>query len=452
MTWTLVDSGGAALNAASGGTAYTFPLGAAAAGDILLVGLSSDTIISGVPSGWSIADSDVGSIGAYALWKLAAGGETSVTITTSGDHPTALAFLRYSGGSAAPLDVVAHARSVVSNTTTPAVTTPALAGSNELGVAFACLGGLQNFNQTGISWSAGFTNRVDQNTGAFTLTDQHIFAADNRAAGPAALSPNATWTGATNNQTIIVVTFKPSGASEVDLAATLTGTGSLAATLTNEVHLTDALASAGSLSAGLANEVHLAATLTATAGLSAALSTPTGPADPIGTPVAQELLTCFTTQLQQLPSPPARIQLRVGQETGPLIGPNVDECCAGLAWIRIANIYPSWDSFPAPDNTWLPCGPLAYAVVLEMGVAFCMPWSDSDDSFENVDPPGTQDWSTAFTTQMQHQTLMRRAAACCWRPTQRRAVGEWSPLPVEGGCTGGKLLVTVSVPAPCADC
>ena len=142
----------------------------------------------------------------------------------------------------------------------------------------------------------------------------------------------------------------------------------------------------------------------------------------------------------------------MGAEAGPLIGPDYDECCAGLAWVRVAGIYPSWDSFPAEDNTWLPCGPLAYAVVLEMGVAFCMPWSASDEGFDNIDPPNTADWQTAFTTQMQHQTLMRRSAACAWRPTQRRAVGEWAPLSVDGGCTGGTLRVIVSVPAPCGDC
>lgn len=176
------------------------------------------------------------------------------------------------------------------------------------------------------------------------------------------------------------------------------------------------------------------------------------PADLIGVPVAQQLLECLRDQLALLDDPPANIQLRVGQETGPLFGPNVDECCAGLAWVRISSIYPSWDSFPAADNTWLPCGPLAYAVVLEMGVAFCMPWSDSDAMIDNVDPPSANDWATAFTKQMQHQTLMRRAAACCWLPTQRRAVGEWASTPVEGGCVGGTLTVTVSVPAPCADC
>jgi hypothetical protein len=303
--------------------------------------------------------------------------------------------------------------------------------------------------------SIGFTETADQYNGAAinggfesevrgSSTSTAVLWDDVRPGG-----------GALFNWGALAVEVKAAtGAPEVDLAATFTATGSMTAPLQNQVPLSASFAATGSMSAALGPDTtFLAAHFTATAGMTVALNVPTsGPTDPIGMPVAQELLACFTTQLQQLPSPPAQIQLRLGQETGPLIGPNVDECCAGLAWIRIANIYPSWDSFPAPDNTWLPCGPLAYAVVLEMGVAFCMPWSDSDDSFDNQDPPNATDWATAAATQMVHQTLMRRTAACCFRPTQRRAVGEWTPLPVEGGCTGGKMLVTVSVPAPCADC
>lgn len=254
-----------------------------------------------------------------------------------------------------------------------------------------------------------------------------------------------------SNGYFVDVLFDPSGGEQL-LAASLTATGSMTAALVDDARLSAALTATGGMSAALVDETTLAASLTATGGMSAALTVPSGPVDPIATPVANALLTCLTDQMNQLPNPPARIQLRVGSETGPLIGPNVDECCAGLAWVRVADVYPSWDSFPGPDNTWLPCGPLAYAVVLEMGSAFCMPWSDSGDSFENIDPPSTNDWDTAFTTLMQHQTLMRRAAACCFLPTQRRAVGQWAPLSVEGGCTGGTLRVTVSVPAPCADC
>lgn len=242
--------------------------------------------------------------------------------------------------------------------------------------------------------------------------------------------PNQTFEGAGY---FVDVLYDPAPVGPVDIAATLTATGSLTAALNADTTVGASLAVSGSLSVDL--------------------TTPTvGPVDPIAAPVAAELLACFTEKLQTLVDPPAFIQMRVGQETGPLIGPGVDECCAGLAWVRVVEVYPSWDSFPQADNTWLPCGPLAYAVVLEMGMAFCMPWSDSDGSFENVDPPSTADWATAHATQMRDQTLMRQTAACCFRPTQRRAVGSWTSLPVEGGCTGGKLTVTVSVPAPCSDC
>lgn len=292
-----------------------------------------------------------------------------------------------------------------------------------------------------------------------------------RFTGGIASYPESTFQ---SNGYFIDVLFDPSSPT-VNLAASLGASGSMAAALTREAPLPATLGAAGSMTAGLTREVPLAASLAATGSLAATLtanttvnlaatltasgsmratvsSPPVGPVDLIGTPAARQLLAALTEQLAALPNPPAKIQLRVGQETGPLIGPNTDECCAGLAWVRIADIYPSWDSFPAQDNTWNPCGPLAYAVVLEMGVSFCMPWSDSDDTLDGLEPPSTADWESAFTTQMLHQTLMRRAAACAWTYTQRRAVGGWTQLPVEGGCTGGKLTVTVSVMNPCSDC
>lgn len=254
-----------------------------------------------------------------------------------------------------------------------------------------------------------------------------------------------------SNGYFVDVLFDASG-SAVLLSASLSAAGSMSASLSTSTRLAASLSAAGSMSAALTTSTTLAASLSASGTLTASLNVPTGPVDLIGTPVADELLACFTAKLAELPNPPKYIQMRVGQETGPLLGPNVDECCSGLAWVRIAGIYPSWDSFPAADNTWTPCGPLAYAVQLEMGMAFCMPWSDSDGTSDDIDPPGEADWASAAITQMQHQNLMRQTAACCFRPTQRRAVGAWESFPVEGGCTGGKLTVTVSVMNPCSDC
>jgi len=254
-----------------------------------------------------------------------------------------------------------------------------------------------------------------------------------------------------SNGYFIDVLFDPSG-TDVILAASFSANGTMTAALAPQPRLAASLVGTGTLSAALSTSTTLATSLSASGNLSVSFNVPTGPPDLIATPVAEQLLACFTEKLNELPSPPKYIQMRAGAATGPLFGPNVDECCSGLAWIRVASVYPSWDSFPAADNTWTPCGPLAYAVQLEMGMAFCMPWSDSDGVLDDVDPPNTQDWASAFSTQMQHQNLMRQTAACCFLPTQRRAVGEWAPLPVEGGCTGGTLTVTVSVMNPCSDC
>jgi hypothetical protein len=249
------------------------------------------------------------------------------------------------------------------------------------------------------------------------------------------------------------VEVKAQTSTEVDLAATLIMNSGMTATLTAEPQMSASLAAAGNLTAAFAPVEHdLAAGLGMNGALSVTLTSVTGPPDPIASPSAGQLLACFTEQLMELPNPPAKIELRAGAEAGPLIGPNVDECCPGLAWVRVARVYPSWDSFPSEDNSWLPTGPLAYAVVLEMGVAFCMPWADTEGGYESLDPPGTQDWASAHDTLMQHQNLMRRAAACCWPHTTRRVVGGWTPLSGDGGCIGGTLTVTVSVMAPCSDC
>jgi hypothetical protein len=327
----------------------------------------------------------------------------------------------------------------------PAGVTYAPAGSTQIGLYDAHVGSnsVQYAVRSPVIASAGLTHPgLTVVSGALTWVASGV---EIKAATASIVDFAANFT-ATGSMTAPLV-------REVPFAASLTGTGSMTAALTREVKFAAALTATGSMTAPLVNETHLAANFTASGNMTASFNVPTlGPVDPIATPVATALLTCLASQMNELPSPPALIQLRVGSETGPLQGPNVDECCAGLAWVRVADVYPSWNNFPGPDLDWLPCGPLAYAVVLEMGSAFCMPWSDSDESFENLDPPSTADWSTAFATLMQHQTLMRRAAACCFPPTQRRAVGEWTPLSVEGGCTGGTLRVTVSVMAPCGDC
>lgn len=427
---------------------------------------------------------------AVLVTKTGAGGGLATTLTTTAANSViSWGFVDESSRDPALTTITAPASStrvgtydghVGSNSVQYYVYTPVIASAGSVSIAATNSGGTLTWNATGVEIKAASGATIVDIAATFTGTGSLTAGLTREVLLASAFTGTGALTVALTRQVNLAAGFAATGSMtagltrQVNLAAGLTATGSMTAPLLREVPLAAALTATGTLTAGLTRQVNLAAGLTATASMSATLSTPTvnlsatftatagmtavfslptiGPVDPIGTPVAEELMACFMQQLSTLPVPPRYVQLRVGQDTGPLIGPNIDECCAGLAWIRVANIYPSWDSFPAADNTWTPCGPFAYAVVLEMGVTFCMPWSDSDESIDNIDPPSTADWATAFNTQMVHQTLMRRTAACCFRPTQRRAVGEWTPLPVEGGCTGGKLLVTVSVPAPCGDC
>jgi hypothetical protein len=228
MSWSLLDSGGAGFSDGGSGHNFTFPSGPASAGDLLVLGISSDTTVS-TPSGWSLATSDVGNLGAYIFYKTAAGGETSVAVATSGNFATALGYARYSGASASPLDATAAGRNVVSGNTTPTATTGTLAATGELSIAAACLGGLQTGTQTGITWSTGYTNRIDQTSGGTGSSDQHVFIADNRNAGTSAESPSASWTGNTNNQTLLVATFLSAGGTTVNASASLAAAGMLTA-------------------------------------------------------------------------------------------------------------------------------------------------------------------------------------------------------------------------------
>lgn len=317
---------------------------------------------------------------------------------------------------------------------------------------------------SGGDMAAPITTTADNSVVSFCVVDENSRDPVGRTWTPPSTVEDGLYDGHSGSNSVHYFAYSPiptAGATTIGLtvpagtlAWTTAGVEIKANASAPEVTLGFGMAASAGMAAGLGPvETTLTGNFAATSSMTDSFNVPTtGPVDLIGTPAALQLLAAFTEQLQTLPDPPAKIQLRVGQETGPLAGPNSDECCPGLAWVRISSIYPSWDSFPAQDNTWLPCGPLAYAVVLEMGVAFCMPWSDSEGTMDGLEPPSTADWDSSFTTQMQHQTLMRRAAACAWTHTQRRAVGEWSQLPVEGGCTGGKLTVTVSVMNPCSDC
>ncbi|MGH9248991.1 MAG: hypothetical protein ACRD0W_05685 [Acidimicrobiales bacterium] len=170
--------------------------------------------------------------------------------------------------------------------------------------------------------------------------------------------------------------------------------------------------------------------------------------DTVVTPLAEALLECLRVEVAKLAVPPAQVCLRTGDVVNLLISLNEDECCSGLAWVRVAGFYPS-TNFPEPMeipfiNNQFP----SWAVELEMGVARCAPTSDATHN------PTCAQWTGAARAVNDDGQAMRDAL-CCFidsgtPPRKGRVLPQlWQPLTTEGGCTGGIMSVLVRA-NPCA--
>lgn len=231
MPWTLLDSGTYGFADGSGGHACTYPGGQPASGDLLILAVASDTTVT-TPTGYALAVSDVVNQGDYLYYKVAGASEASaVTITTTGDFPTVVGYLRYSGAAATPLDVTAAARANNADAfTTPSVSPAALAGTGELAVFAACCQEPSAGVATSPTASAGYTIRLDTGlTGSGSLGMQAFVAARTDATGSE--TPSITWaTSQYRNRTGLFAAFTPPASVDatvtVPAAASATGSAS----------------------------------------------------------------------------------------------------------------------------------------------------------------------------------------------------------------------------------
>lgn len=165
--------------------------------------------------------------------------------------------------------------------------------------------------------------------------------------------------------------------------------------------------------------------------------------DDLGTPLSKELLACLCEQMAQVTDPPANCCERTGSLTPWLMSQTEDECCAGLAWVRVVNIVPG---FPEQETT-VPVGNeiLHWSVVFELGAIRCGPYSKL--------VPGCDEW-TYVTDRVNEDSYAMRQAFCCFvngthrepqpRPRKGSVIpGIWEPLEMEGGCAGGTMQLTV---------
>jgi hypothetical protein len=163
--------------------------------------------------------------------------------------------------------------------------------------------------------------------------------------------------------------------------------------------------------------------------------------------IAQELLECLQAALATRPEPlpDERVCLRAGESVAPSLSTNADECCPGLAWVRVAGVEPA-EGFVIANPR---CVNHVRTVTLEMGVVRCMPTPGPNNMV-------TCDQWTAKTLQLDSDYEAMEAALCCLS-TQIQALpgdvdvvpGPYAPLGPDGNCIGGTLTLQTVFACAC---
>lgn len=432
MAIVLLDSDSVGFSDGGSGHVYNYPLGAPNLDDLDILAVNSDTTVS-TPSGFTLRRSEVANQGSYIFSRKAVGGEAaSTTITTAGDFRTTLTWHRFSGTDA--FDVATGAQLNTAGTASPAVNTGALAGTgDELVYVFEANHQFAVTPNTPV-WSAGYTptETVSQTTGPGNSVN--AFSAYRTNAGPAAETPSVTWTDAADHRYMLVAAFTADAVVD-----TVIPNGIAVPVEVGSPTVVD-----GSMTVvpdGIAVPVALG---------SPTVTGPPGPSvDQLLLPVAQELLSCLCTALTELTTPPGICCIRVGDEATQDMGQNFDECCEGMAYVRIDGFYPTGgpDSpFPSPSSDFAlsKCAPYAWGLSMEMGVFRCM----------NTEGVTCDEWGLVAAQQMADARAMRQALCCFMQPRDGGdvAVGTWTPKGPDGGCIGSIWQITAMVINRCEGC
>lgn len=165
-------------------------------------------------------------------------------------------------------------------------------------------------------------------------------------------------------------------------------------------------------------------------------------ADPIVWPIVDAMFECLVTTFELETKPPAIIRHHFGSGTAVAqISPdgNENECCDGLAWVRVAEFYPSGNDQLTPYASASSCFE-DMAVPIEIGAVRCWPQAGGFADRE--------DWATTTYDCLQDAAALRRAVKCCFIPGNESrwqvVIGRWRPVGVTGQCVGGILPLTVS--------
>jgi hypothetical protein len=180
--------------------------------------------------------------------------------------------------------------------------------------------------------------------------------------------------------------------------------------------------------------------------------------DPVAWPILEELLECVQTAFYDLgdhPDPPPLICHRTGAGTTipqfRSVGTKVEnECCGGLAWVRLRTFYPTAGSMAMEFAQRAGNCFEDIVVQADLGALRCWPHAGGYASCE--------DWATNARGVAEDAAALRRAIKCCWGTGDTREdgldamMGQWVPAGIDGQCVGGILPVTIGTIGAGLDC
>lgn len=202
------------------------------AGNYLVVTANSDATVN-TPTGFTLQPSVVDGNGAYIFVKVAAGTESSITVSPTSAANTSITACEYSGTTAAPFDTSNTSTITNSggNTTTSVTVTTAADGELVIALAAIHLGsGSGGGAPTGPSWTNGAVNQLTTGTGGTTATDTYTFYAELTTTAAGSYSTACSWTGNAGDRQELVIAIKAVTSGAVASPRAVQGPGRLSPT------------------------------------------------------------------------------------------------------------------------------------------------------------------------------------------------------------------------------
>lgn len=156
-------------------------------------------------------------------------------------------------------------------------------------------------------------------------------------------------------------------------------------------------------------------------------------------PVLDELRACLCAALAE--SAPCFCGVLVGQDIPVEYAGDCENC--GAAYVRLSSAFPSSDTFPQQDISAGCSSVRAYSVYV--GIVRCSPIGD-----ESGEPPSPEEADAHARLMLSDMDAIWKAITCwfsgAYEDEIQCVVGMFTPLPTQGGISGGEQELTIQEP------